>query len=272
MMPVKIRKTEYVDEGVYIHSLSCDNDIPVEKLAGPYNDNISHIIDDMTENQTSRFLLVSRDTNSIEKTALVLSGVWLDSDSENYAKPSEYICDDAPNLDNYIAEISFSEKECVRELQACRTRAYRNILIKDMDMTATGEREDCLMSLKDFDKVFVAVSPEQMHTALVARLIFEADFTILEVPELSDSYYECLWEFLLENDVYELDEDVDIAYINRMLHRKFGSAFSEEIIAKAIDMAISKAEKTYRNRVNLSDFSEVLEAGAESILGSPENV
>jgi SpoVK/Ycf46/Vps4 family AAA+-type ATPase len=264
LVPVKVRKTEYAENEIYIHSLYCDNDIQVEKLAGPYNDNIKNVIDDMIENQTSRFLLVSRDINAIEKTALALSGVWLDSDNENYAKPSEYICDEDPNMDNYFAEISFNKKGCIRELQACREKMYRNILITDIDMVAVGDKEDALMSLGDFDKVFVVVSPEQMHTELAARLIFEAGFTRLDVPELQDSYYESLWGFLLENDIYKLEANVDISHINRMLHRKFGNQFSEEIIVKVMDMAINKAALDNRNVVSLSDFSDVLDIGSES--------
>jgi AAA+ superfamily predicted ATPase len=272
MVPVKSRKTVAVND-TYIHILGCDNDIFIHDLAGVYMDDIKKTIQDMRDNNRSRYIFVSEDMNSIEKTALALSGVELNSDDEGYARVSDYRLDAGVNADNVVAVVSLRDKSCMKEVNACLEQCYRSLLIIDADKAESVQlaKNVIFSACETFDKVFVAMTERELNAELASSLVFEGDFAKLDVPAQSDKIYECVWEFLLQNDIYQISKDVSIQKLNRALHNRFGKMYSEEIIVKSLDMAIDIARADGRTELEERDFNYVLECCGQSVLDEINN-
>ncbi len=106
---------------------------------------------------------------------------------------------------------------------------------------------------------YIWIHPNQMQMPWVQDLLLDQQCDVLKLREPKTEYYEGLISYLLEDEPYDLAEDVSPGMLVRMIQKRRGIRFKEEDIAWHFDHAAEEAKTKHPQKpvLEASDFKNL---------------
>ncbi len=265
-----VNRVCYVKNSAPVPTFCWNNMQQVEAIKAPYIDVVKDYIADKEMEEFRKIILVTDDNNMALKTVAVMAGYGSDYYSfdefewgEQYPEyDEEMACCGSPVLKVDLAR--YGDRECkdmnLRVMLSNANMAHPHSIFFN-NAAAYGDWEELIscMSICYTPCQYIQISPKQLNSPEVQRLIYELDFELLILPEFSKDYYLDEFTFLLDGTGYTLAADCNKEMLLRGLMRKRGNRFCEGDVAVFLALGIESARKDgNRRELKVEDFSKTL--------------